>query len=421
MQEVTALQSSACLPLDYLPLDYLPLACLPLDCATEDFGDGMLESGTPTPGLSPLSQPEILEAILELRLQSYAASQTTQLVVSAEPDGLHLQLTDATCPDPLLMMNYLGETLAMLGDRSPTDRSSPNQPRRVRFSGGGRDPGSPVWIGFIDVAEFATAIDETPASDAVANSAASSAAPELRSPQDYERFITDQSSWFTPAVKSSSQLHSFAKATQHQQIFETAQLLAQTLAPDETLLDVFPVRYRRCASSFILTNRRLWCASESLKLQRPALQDLLIPLSELEQIEIAGNGLRIQEQRTDHRIYFSASDSQNLEILLAYFTRVVRRDVIPEASSPQRHRAASLGLAASILLVMGWTVAGVIHSQVAPVRPGQTVKAQGAIAPPVAEVTVLTSLRNKLKIPKSPPKLPPMLDDQQGKFRNLDP
>ncbi|NJM58524.1 MAG: hypothetical protein HC857_15410 [Synechococcales cyanobacterium RU_4_20] len=148
---------------------------------------------------------------------------------------------------------------------------------------------------------------------------------------------------------------------------KTAELLAHTLTPAETLLDVMPVRYRRRSSSLILTNQRLWCVCESLRLQRPSTQDLFLFLSELEQIEIAGNGLRVQPEpqggdqlgyQSDYQIYFNVGESQNLEILLSYFTRVVRRPVIAETTPLKIRQAAGLGLVASLVLGVGWTVAG---------------------------------------------------------------
>ncbi len=329
----------------------------------------------------PENDPDLIAALLRTRLGACDATQQLQLEVAPlpvplmaptanpdsdsclEPPELHLQLTDRFCPDPLLMMNHLGETLAALPE---------GRPRRVSFSGGSDDREAPTWIGFIDVDAFGT----------TASAALEPSTPlsRLQSSQDYERFITDESSWFTPTVKEKNRLHAFAKTTQRKRISDTAMLLAEVLAPGEALLDVLPMRYRRQTGSLILTNQRLWCACESLRLQRFSAQDFALSLSEIQCIEIADNGLRIRDQSLEHCIYFSSSAAQNLEILLSYFFPVTRRDVIPEKIASSVSPILGVGLVASLVLGIGWTVSGFtdFFMEQVPLEQAQVIAADGA-------------------------------------------
>ncbi len=280
--------------------------------------------------------PEILEAVVEQRLDG----QQILAQVQVDRQAAHLNLQAQVCPDPLLMMTHLGQDLAKL----PGDRL-----QRVSFCGYGPDSSKPTWIGFMNVQAFA---DPAPLMPAIAPHTVTSLSD----------FITEQSSWFTQAVKQNPRLHRFAKTSQQARILEMAKLLNRCLSPKEQLLDIFPVRYQRRTCSLVLTDQRLLCAGPTSLLGRPSMQGLALLWEELKRVELAPNGLRLHCRTTVHDLYFSVEDLDSLEIILAYFLPVQRRETLEEAQakpSLSQRRVAGAGLVASLLIGLGWTTLGV--------------------------------------------------------------
>ena len=295
----------------------------------------------PPPGL----HPEIVEATLE----AVAAEQGISVAVESSPASfcdLHLALSGEICPDPLVAMTQIGEAIASL-THSRQQEASKNQfqalsqtsetPQSERISFSGESPdGTASWIGFIALEAF-----EPPAQSVSL----------LRSVDEIEPFITEHSSWFTPHVRQTPRLHQFAKRSQQLCIRETAQAIALLLRPQEQLLDVLPVRYQRKTSCLVLTEQRLLCLRQALFRQEATLQ-LDLALIDISYIALAPNGMVIHQfdsqshlspssqPHNEYQLYFSTADLNSLEILLSYFTRVVRCNVLPEtALNPKLSRA----------------------------------------------------------------------------------
>ncbi len=135
----------------------------------------------------------------------------------------------------------------------------------------------------------------------------SDATPMASSPHTYEtylRFITDQSSWFAQTVKDNPRLHKLAKQRQHHTLGTLAHYLVDTLAGDETLVNLVPVRQRDRSCGLILTDQRAIALSQQGRRARQdqeSLQVWMVPWGWVHKVEISNNALCFHYGRARER------------------------------------------------------------------------------------------------------------------------
>ncbi len=125
----------------------------------------------------------------------------------------------------------------------------------------------------------------------------------------YRAFITEKSSWFAQTVKDDARLHALAKQRQHYTIGTLSHYLADTLAENERLIDLVPVRKRDRGCGLIFTDQRVISLSQpkrrdssgSANSNRQGLEVWMVPWSWVHKVEISADALRFHYGRAKER------------------------------------------------------------------------------------------------------------------------
>lgn len=253
-------------------------------------------------------------------------------------------------------------------------------------SGYGFEPGLPQNQAYQDGGAERVAM-----ATAVASPTVSSDATPMASPHSYETclaFISDQSSWFAQTVKDNPRLHQLAKQRQHHTLVTLANYLVETLAGDEQLVNLVPVRQRERNCGLILTDQRAIALSQHRRREQgehhDALQVWMVPWGWVHKVEISNNALCFHYGRARERFSVDLEAPYNLRnsIPRDIPVRMVRE--IARVRTKTLETKTGLAMVAGVMFALGSgfsLVNNVLQNQRLEQRPNSIALSRRAIEP----------------------------------------